>query len=365
MIEIRPAVLSDVDRLLEIYDPYVRSTAVSFEYEVPTAEEFRKRIENTMKKYPYLVLVEDSRIEGYAYAGVFKGRAAYDWACETSIYLDRVAQKRGLGRMLYEKLESELKKMGILNLYACIAFPETEDEYLTANSEAFHAHLGYRMVGVFKKCAYKFGRWYDMVWMEKTLGEHTDRQLPVRPYPEVRTERLRLVIPRPEDGWFYIQMMTDPKTMAYNAPWFPPDGCIPQPEEEWERLQKDWIGHEPERFYAFLQRSSDGTWVGDVNYHRSPDGEWYDMGIVIYAPERGKGFGKQGLHLLMDRAFRVDGINCLRNDFESTRDAAYAIHKAAGFRETGRQDGLIRLEMTREEYLSAETAGSECDREET
>ncbi|MBO6014850.1 MAG: GNAT family N-acetyltransferase [Oscillospiraceae bacterium] len=190
MIEIRSAALSDADRLLEIYEPYVRSTAVSFEYEVPTPEEFRERIRNTLKKYPYLVLVKDGRIEGYAYAGVFKGRAAYDWACETTIYLDRGVQKCGLGRMLYEALETELKKMGILNLYACIAYPETEDEYLTVNSAAFHDHLGYRMVGVFKKCAYKFGRWYDMVWMEKMLGEHKAGQLSVCPYPQVLEECL-------------------------------------------------------------------------------------------------------------------------------------------------------------------------------
>ncbi len=75
-------------------------------------------------------------------------------------------------------------------------------------------------------------------------------------------EELRLFIPRPEDGWFYVQMMTDPETMAYNAPWFPPDGCIPEPESEWERLQRGWIGKEPERFYAFLQRKSDGAFVG-------------------------------------------------------------------------------------------------------
>ena len=354
MIEIRPASAADAERLLESYGPYVRNTAITFEYETPSLAEFRKRIEEISKKYPYLVLLKDSRIEGYAYAGAFKGRAAYDWACETTIYLDREAQKCGLGRMLYEALEAELGKMGILNLYACIAWPETEDEYLTANSADFHAHLGYRRVGVFRKCGYKFGRWYDMVWMEKIIGGHTAAQPPVRPYPDVKAQELRIVIPRPEDGWFYVRMMSDPATMAYNAPWFPPDGCIPHPEEEWRRLQAEWIGREPERFYAFLQRSGDGAFVGDVIYHRSSEGDWCDMGIVIYAPERGKGYGKQGLRLLLDRAFCADGIACLHNDFETAREAAYAIHQAAGFRESGREDGVIHLELTREEYLSRE-----------
>ena len=164
---------------------------------------------------------------------------------------------------------------------------------------------------------------------------------------------LQLHIPRPEDGWFYVKMMSDPATMAYNAPWFPPDGCIPDPESEWKNLQAAWIEHEPTRFYAFLQRISDGAFVGDVNYHRNSRGDWWDMGVVIYAPERGKGYGKAGLGLLLDRAFRVDGISCLHNDFETSRDAAYHIHKALGFREISAEEGMLHLELTREEYLSA------------
>ena len=168
---------------------------------------------------------------------------------------------------------------------------------------------------------------------------------------------LRLYVPRPEDGWFYLKMMSDPATMAYNAPWFPPDGCIPDAGEEWGRLQESWIGHEPQRFYAYLQRKSDGAFVGDVNYHYNPDRGWWDMGIVIYAPERGKGYGTQGLRLLMDRAFRTDGIARLHNDFETTRGAAVRIHKFAGFREAGWEDGIVRLEITREEYLGRGRSG--------
>ena len=168
-----------------------------------------------------------------------------------------------------------------------------------------------------------------------------------------RAGELRLYVPRPEDGWFYVRMVSDPATMAYNAPWFPPDGCIPAPEAEWLRLQRSWIGRTPERFYAFLQRASDGAFVGDVNYHRAPGQEWHDMGIVIHAPERGRGYGGQGLRLLLDRAFRVDGVSCLRNEFEAARGAACRIHRAAGFRETGASDGIVRLEITREEYLRA------------
>ena len=176
---IRPAEINDAERILDIYSYYVKNTAITFEYEVPSLAEFRSRMKNTMEKYPYLVIEKDGKTEGYAYAGAFKGRAAYDWSCELTIYLDRTVHKCGLGRQLYEALENELYRMGILNLYACIGYPETEDEYLNKNSAEFHAHMGFSKVGEFNKCGYKFGRWYNMIWMEKVIGNHLDQQPPV------------------------------------------------------------------------------------------------------------------------------------------------------------------------------------------
>ena len=171
-MRIRYADIKDAERLLEIYAYYVRETAISFEYEVPSVEEFRNRIADTLEKYPYIVIEEDGVIKGYAYAGVFKSRAAYDHCCEVTVYLDRDAKGNGYGRALYDALEAELRKRGIINLYACIADPIAEDGYLTRNSEQFHRHMGYVKAGVFRKCGYKFGRWYNMIWMEKMIGEH-------------------------------------------------------------------------------------------------------------------------------------------------------------------------------------------------
>ncbi len=181
-VTVRDARLEDAERILEIYAHYVKNTAISFEYEVPTLSEFQNRMTNTMKRYPYLVIEKDGIIQGYTYAGPFVGRAAYGWSCELTIYLDHTAQKCGLGRKLYETLEDRLFKMGFLNLYACIGYPETEDEYLNRNSAEFHAHLGFSMVGKFYKCGYKSGRWYHMVWMEKIIGEHHPDQ-PVPCFP--------------------------------------------------------------------------------------------------------------------------------------------------------------------------------------
>ena len=168
-VKIREASVTDAKRLLEIYSYYVLHTAISFEITVPTLEEFKQRIEDISAKYPYLVVEEEGVILGYAYAHSFIDRAAYDHCCELTIYLDNKVKKHGFGRMLYEELEKRLLKMGIRNLYVCIGDPIKEDEYLTRNSEEFHHHMGYRKVGDFHKCGYKFDRYYNMIWMEKLI----------------------------------------------------------------------------------------------------------------------------------------------------------------------------------------------------
>lgn len=177
-ITIRTATLSDAQALLNIYSPYVEHTAITFEYDVPSVEEFASRIKNTLQKYPYLVAEKNGRLLGYAYASPFHERPAYDWAVETSIYVDQNIKHQGIGRRLHDALEDALRIQGILNMNACIAYPPEEDEYLDKNSVEFHTHMGYRLVGEFYKCGYKFHRWYNMVWMEKLIGNHLSDQKP-------------------------------------------------------------------------------------------------------------------------------------------------------------------------------------------
>ncbi len=172
MITIRDVQKEDISTLLHIYAYYVENTAITFEYEVPSLAEFTQRIDTITKRYPYLVIEMDNQIQGYAYASCFKDRAAYDWSCEVSIYLDTNAKGMGLGKKLYEALEARLKAMDILNVYACITYPKVDDVYVTKNSQQFHEHLGYQIVGTFHQCGYKFDTWYDMIWMEKMIGEH-------------------------------------------------------------------------------------------------------------------------------------------------------------------------------------------------
>ncbi len=181
-VKIRVAATEDAEELLEIYRPYVEKTAISFEWDVPGLEEFQARIEKTLKKYPYLVAEKKGRLVGYAYTGPFVGRAAYAWGAEVSIYLKENQRKMGIGKKLYQAIEDISRAQNVKNLNACIGSPETEDEYLTKNSIEFHTHMGYRMVGEFYKCGYKFGRWYNMVWMEKIIGEHEAEPEQVVPF---------------------------------------------------------------------------------------------------------------------------------------------------------------------------------------
>ena len=157
-LTIRPVSEADAAALLKIYSPYVENTAVSFEYSTPSETEFRERIRKISRDYPYLAVEADGQIAGYAYASPFKGREAYRHCAEVSI-------------SLYRELERYLLAQNVFTVYACIAVPDETDEYLTGDSERFHAKMGYRTVGRYDRCSYKFGRWHNMIWMEKEIGE--------------------------------------------------------------------------------------------------------------------------------------------------------------------------------------------------
>ena len=185
-MQIRVAGENDAAVLVEIYSYYVEKTAVTFEYKTPSVEEFAGRIRDIQKKYPYIVAEENGEILGYAYGSAFHPRNAYGWCAEMSIYVKHDRRGSGAGGRLYRALESLLAEMGVLNLNACIAVPQKEDEYLTNASVDFHKHFGYKRVGMFHRCGYKFNRWYHMVWMEKMIGEHKSVQPEVKPFTEIQ-----------------------------------------------------------------------------------------------------------------------------------------------------------------------------------
>jgi len=136
-------------------------------------EEFSCRIKETLQNYPYLVAIVEGKIAGYIYAGTFRSRASYRWSASTSVYIDKQFHGIGLGKMLYAELETILLKQNVVNVYAAVADPEEEDSYLTHNSEHFHQAVGYKVVAKYHKCASKFGKWYNLIEMEKIIGDHS------------------------------------------------------------------------------------------------------------------------------------------------------------------------------------------------
>lgn len=159
---IRKASAQDVPAMLAIYDRFVRETAVSFEYETPTAEEFTRRLNEHIAVYPWLVWEEDGRVLGYAYAGRVFARDAYAWNAEISCYLAEEARGRGVGRLLYAAIEDILRRQGVRKVYAVVTAAN-------APSVAFHKALGYREVVTYYDVGFKHGSWYDVIWLEKQL----------------------------------------------------------------------------------------------------------------------------------------------------------------------------------------------------
>ncbi len=170
-MKIRIANIDDAKYIREIYMPYVLNTAISFEYEVPSEEEFQNRISSTLKEYPYLVAEEDDMVVGYAYASSFHSREAYKHSAELSVYIRQDMRGKGIGRSLYLELEKWLIMQNVYMVHACIASPDKQDEHLTDDSEKFHKKMGFEMVGKHSMCGYKFGKWYSIVWMDKTIGQ--------------------------------------------------------------------------------------------------------------------------------------------------------------------------------------------------
>ena len=171
-------------------------------------------------------------------------------------------------------------------------------------------------------------------------------------------DRLILHIPSVDELWFRRQMMSDPATMSYNAhyelgfPGYHPDtGCIDFPQDAWKPWYDRFIGREPERFYAYLARAADRTFVGEIVLRREqPDIPRYEMGIVIASAFRGLGYGHSGMRLLLSAAFDRLHAQSVTNCFETTRTAAVKLHRAAGFYAQREENGLTHWLLTKDEY---------------
>ena len=192
-VTLRFATPADAEALVAIYAPYILKTAITYEYEIPSAEEFARRIETYSAKYPYLVAEINGIPVGYAYACPLGSRPAFDWAVETAIYVDESYKGMGIGKVLYEKLEAILGAMGIRTMTAAVASVDHEDPYLTDASISFHLRMGFTPVGTFRGAGCKFGRWYDLTWLEKAIGEYESDPPHPKTIGEIMDEALAIL----------------------------------------------------------------------------------------------------------------------------------------------------------------------------
>ena len=186
MRTIRLARQADVDDLLAIYAPYL-STTVTFEYVLPSREEFSRRIADVQARFPYLVLEDQGRLLGYTYAHPEREWKAYQWNAELSIYLAPAAVGKGYGRRLYQALLDLLSLQGVRTVYGVVTSPDPA-------SEALQKSLGFRLIGVHKNTGYKAGQWRDVLWFEKSLAPYDADPQPVLPFCQLDQQQVDRVL---------------------------------------------------------------------------------------------------------------------------------------------------------------------------
>lgn len=184
-MEIRLAKEEDAAALLEIYGQYI-DTTITFEYVLPSEEEFRRRIRETLMEYPYLVCEEHGKIIGYAYAHRAWERAAFQWNAELSIYLDKQCCSKGIGKNMYQMLMEILRLQGVKTVYASVTSPNPK-------SERLHQSLGFHFLGAYHQTGYKCNTWCDLMWFEKQIGAYEEKPSPVIPIGKLKKEELRKI----------------------------------------------------------------------------------------------------------------------------------------------------------------------------
>jgi len=187
MTLIRTATLKDVDAILAIYAPYVEQTTFTFEYIVPSRQEFAARMENLMPRYPWLVLEEDGVVKGYAYGSPFNERAAYGWTADLSVYLDMNCRSRGYGRQLYESLMRLMQLQGVRNVYGIVTDPNPV-------SYQFHEKMGFEEKGHFEHIGFKHGKWLNVNFMAKDIAPAQGDPAPVIPFAQLPAQQVEEVL---------------------------------------------------------------------------------------------------------------------------------------------------------------------------
>jgi L-amino acid N-acyltransferase YncA len=165
----------DAPACAAIYAPYVEDSVISFEIQAPSAYEMAERIETIGATHPWLVAERDGRVAGYAYASPHHARAAYRWAADVTVYVDRAHHRAGVGRALYGALFELLRSQRLRIACAGITLPNDA-------SVGLHEALGFVPVGVYRNIGWKDGSWHDVGWWQLDLGALADEP-PPEPLP--------------------------------------------------------------------------------------------------------------------------------------------------------------------------------------
>lgn len=269
--------------------------------------------------------VEDGRIVGYC---TFLKTDYYPdnryWPWISSIFVDEAARGRRVSHRMIEAAEEYARSQGFVRVY------------IPSDMDGFYEKCGYAQIDTLVN----YGGDTDAIFM-KEIG------------------LLSLHTPKYDELWYRQRMMSDPATMSYNAGYnlgfdgyHNDTGCIDFPEEKWAGWYDRFIGREPEKFYAYIVRKSDGAFIGEVVLRQEGAPGRYEMGVVVEDCHRGKGYSGEALRLLMDVAFKRFGAEVVCNDFERSRAAALKLHLSVGFEIAG-EDDCVHLELKRERYLKS------------
>lgn len=184
-MKIRFATEKDNSALLRIYSQYI-DTPITFEYTLPTQEEFARRIKNITDNYPYIVCEKEDKIVGYAYAYRQMKREAYQWNAELSIYIDRDFTSAGLGKKMYRILMEILKLQRIKTVYGGVTLPNEK-------SEKFHSSLGFEQIGTYHKTGYKCKKWYNVTWFGRQIASYDKDPKPILSINEIEEEKIKSI----------------------------------------------------------------------------------------------------------------------------------------------------------------------------
>lgn len=244
------------------------------------------------------------------------------WPWISTVFVDEKARGRRVSHRMIEAAEDYARLQGFSKVY------------IPSDMEGFYEKCGYAPVDRLVN----YGGDTDVIFM-KEIG------------------RLRLHVPELDELWYRRRMLSDPATMSYNAGYdvsydgyHPDTGCIDFPEARWQGWYDRFIGREPERFFAYLQRRDDGEFIGDIALRQEGEPGRYEMEVLVEACHRGQGYSAEAMQMLLDVAFRRLNAQTVCNCFERSRAAALRLHLNAGFGIVG-EDECVHLELTREGYL--------------